>query len=451
MDSRTINMCEGPLFKKVILYTLPIIFTGILQLLFNAADLVVVGRFCGSVSVAAVGATSAITNLIVSLFIGLSTGTGVAVAHAIGSRNDAEVSRVVHTAIPTAVISAAIVSVIGIGFSETFLSLMGTPEKVLPLSTLYMRIYFSGMIFNLVYNFGASILRAAGDTKSPLIFLLISGVLNVVLNVIFVTVFHLDVAGVSIATVASQALSAVLVVIALMRRNDACRLCFSKLRIHKDALFKIMRIGVPSGIQSSTFGISNTIIQSSVNSFGDFAVSGNAAAASIEGFVYIIMNAFSHAAINFVGQNYGAGNYSRIKRVLTICLFSVGTIGLVLGVAVYSFGRPLLGIYITDSEEAISVGLTKLLFVCAPYFVCGLLEVASGTLRGIGRSLTAMLISILVVCGFRIVWIYTVFQLPECHTLGWLFVCYPLSQAICFVLQLLTFFKIYKKFKTEKH
>ena len=275
------SMLEGPLFTNIVLYTVPIILTSVLQLLFNAADLVVVGRYCGSISVAAVGATGAITNLIVNLFIGLSVGAGVTVAHALGGHEDEAVHRTVHTALPAALISGVFLTIVGVAFSGTFLRLMDTPKNVLPLSTVYMRIYFSGITFTMVYNFCASILRAAGDTKSPLIFLFIAGVVNVVLNVVFVKQFNMNVAGVALATIISQGISAVLVVIALMRRTDACRLTLSKMRFYKLQLLKIIRIGLPAGIQGSLFSISNVIIQSSVNAFGDALMSGNAAANNI--------------------------------------------------------------------------------------------------------------------------------------------------------------------------
>ena len=298
-------MLNGPLFGSIVLYTIPIILTGLLQLLFNAADLVVVGRFCGSISVAAIGATGAITNLIINLFIGLSVGAGVTVAHGLGSRENDVVHRAVHTAVPAALISGIFLTIVGVAFSETLLRWMDTPESVLPLSALYMRIYFAGMTFNMVYNFCASLLRAAGDTNSPLIFLTIAGVANVVLNVIFVTVFHMNVAGVALATTISQAISAIAVVIVLMRRTDACKLELKKLRIYPQQLMKMVRIGLPAGVQGSLFSISNVLIQSSVNSFGDIFMSGNAAAGNIEGFVYVCLNAFHQTAVNFIGQNTG--------------------------------------------------------------------------------------------------------------------------------------------------
>ena len=438
-------MIDGPLFSGIVMYTIPIILTSVLQLLFNAADLVIVGRFCGSVSVAAVGATGAITNLIVNLFIGLSVGTGVTVAHALGSREDEAVHRAVHTAMPTALIGGLLLTFVGVLLSEPLLRLMETPETVLPLSTIYMQIYFGGMVFNMVYNFCASILRAAGDTKSPLIYLTLAGVVNVVLNVIFVTVLHMNVAGVALATTISQALSAVLVVIALMRRTDACHLDLKKMRIYAPQFMKMVNIGIPAGIQGSLFSISNVLIQSSVNSFGDIFMSGNAAAGNIEGFAYVSINAFSQTAVNYVGQNVGARQYKRVGRIVGICLACVVVVGLTVGIIGYSLGEQLLSIYITDSPEAIAYGMIRLSYICLPYFLCGLMDVSTGALRGMGASIAPMVISVLGVCGLRVAWIYTVFQIPQFHTPQCLYLSYIVSWSATFLIQIIAFIRIYRR------
>ena len=327
MQSKTSDMCEGPLVSKIILYTIPIILTGVLQLLFNAADLVVVGRCCGDISVGAVGATGALINLMVNLFIGLSVGAGVTVAHGIGSGRAEDVHRTVHTAIPAAFISGAFLTVVGVLFSEKFLEMMDTPSNVLPLSAAYMKIYFCGTIPSMLYNFGSAILRAAGDTKSPLYYLTAAGVLNVILNLLFVMAFHMDVSGVALATSLSQTLSAVLIVRELMRRDDACRLELKKMKIYGRQLKRIIQIGFPAGLQSSIFAISNVIIQSSINAFGNLlghaVLSGNSAAQNIEGFVYTSMNSYSQTSLNFTGQNFGAGKLDRIKKIMWICLIAV--------------------------------------------------------------------------------------------------------------------------------
>lgn len=445
------SMLQGPLLLNIISYTVPIILTSLLQLLFNAADLVVVGRFCGSISVAAVGATGSITALIVNLFIGLSVGAGVTMAHALGARENDTVHKTVHTALPASLICGGVVTVVGVLLSESLLRLMGTPEDVLPLSAVYMKIYFGGITFTMVYNFCSSILRAVGDTKSPLIFLSISGVINVVLNLIFVTQFHMNVAGVALATVTSQGVSAVMVVIVLMRRTDASKLVLSKMKIYMPQLQKMIRIGLPAGIQSSLFSISNVMIQSSINSFGGVLMSGNAASQNIEGFVYVALNSFHQTAVNFIGQNVGAHQYDRVKKILITCLGCVTVVGVTMGTLVYSMGETLLSIYITDSAEAISYGMLRLSCVCLPYFLCGLMDVSTGALRGMGSSVAPMIISVLGVCGIRIGWILTVFQIPRFHTPQCLYISYPITWTVTFLIQMIAFSRIYKQHSKMLH
>ena len=447
MSRRNVDMLNGSLFRNVISYTIPIILTGLLQLLFNAADLIIVGQFCGSLSVAAVGATGSITNLIVNLFIGLSVGAGVVVAQSIGAGDDKKTHRTIHTAIPTALVGGVVLTIIGIGFSETFLKWMDTPENILPLSALYMKIYFAGIIFMMIYNFCSSILRAAGDTKSPLIFLTIAGVINVVLNVIFVTVFNLNVAGVALATTSSQGVSAILVLITLIKRTDSCKLYLSQIRFYKDEFVQLIKIGLPAGIQGSLFSISNVIIQSSINSFGDIVVAGNAAALNIEGFIYVTLNAFHQTTLNFTGQNIGANQYKRAKKVFLICLGCVLVIGLTMSTIVYSLGPQLLSIYITDSPEAIEYGLIRMTCLFIPFSLLGLMDVSGGGLRGMGVSFAPMVISVLGVCGIRIGWIYTIFQIPQFHTLEVLYLSYAISWGITFVAQTIAYFIAYNKRK----
>lgn len=444
------DMLSGPLFPSIVSYTVPIILTGLLQLMFNAADLVVVGTK-GEIYLSAVGATNAITNLIVNLFIGLSVGAGVTMAHAMGCRDKEAIHRTVHTALPTAFIGGVVLTVVGIALSETFLRWMDTPESVLPYSTLYMRIYFGGMVFNMIYNFGAALLRAAGDTRGPLIYLTIAGIANVVLNLFFVLAFDMTVDGVALATIISQAISAVLVVRALMRRSDDARLSLKKIRIYRAQILKIVRLGLPAGIQGSLFSISNVLIQSSVNSFGEIFMAGNTAAGSIEGFVYVTMNAFHQTALNFTGQNMGAGQYKRVKKILWICLGCVTALGIAVGCGVYLVREPLLRIYIVDSPnaaQAIAAGSARMMFVCLPYFLLGMMDVTTGVLRGLGSSFAPMVISVLGVCGFRIGWIYTVFAAH--HTPDTLFVSYPISWALTFLCQLAAFLWIYRK-RTAAH
>ena len=447
---RSMDLCTGPFWKKIWLYTVPIILTGLLQLLFNAADMVVVGRFAGQEALGAVGATGALINLMVNLFMGLSVGAGVSVAQGIGARDEGSVHRAVHTAIPAAIIGGVILTVGGIALSPFFLGLMGTPEDVIDLSALYMRIYFAGIIPMLLYNFGASILRAAGDTRSPLVYLAISGVVNVLLNLLFVIVFHMSVAGVALATALSQLLSCVLVMLALMKRQDSCKLAWNKLKIHPAARSKIVRIGLPAGIQGSLFSISNVLIQSSINSFGTVVLSGHTAAGNIEGFVYVAMNSFHQTAMNFMGQNMGARKHENFGKILRICLISVGGIGLLLGGACYLFARPLLSIYLTNEAAAIGYGVTRMSYICVIYFLCGLMDVMSGVLRGMGCSISPMVVTVLGVCGFRLAWIYTIFHMEEFHTLEVLYLSYPISWVVTFAALLCVYFVVRRRYTTKK-
>lgn len=468
---RSMNLCEGPFFRKILLYAIPIILTGLLQLLFNAADLVVVGRYGHANAIGAVGVTGALINLIVNLFMGLSVGAGVFVAQGIGARDKEMVHRTVHTAIPAAAIAGAILTVVGIFLAPQMLVLMNTDADILGDASLYLQIYFAGSIPILLYNFGASILRAAGDTRSPLIFLSIAGVLNVLLNLFFVIVLDLNVAGVALATVLSQVVSCALVLRALCKRSDDCRLFFRKLRIYPSTLAKIVRIGLPAGIQGSLFSISNVIIQSSMNSIGNLVksaqgmeinlvIDGNTAAANIEGFVYVSMNAFHQTAMNFMGQNLGARRYENLGTILRYCLCTVGVVGFVFGGGCRVFAETLLAIYLRDDPAAIAYGVLRLTFVCLPYFTCGLMDVMSGALRGLGASLSPMIITVVGVCGMRLFWIFAIFQPPfnalkaqfdsgmiatgACvekaeGMLKWLYISYPISWVLTFAALLTCF------------
>ncbi len=445
MKTKSLDMTKGSLFKNIFIFTIPIIITNLLQLLFNAADIIVVGQYCGSNAVAAVGSNGALVNLLVNIMVGLSVGTGIITAQSIGAKDYKTVEKTVHTAIPTALIVGGILSVVGFFLSGEILKLMDSPKEVLPLATTYLKIYFLGVISSSVYNFGAAILRSAGDTKSPLIFLSVAGILNIALNLIFVIAFDMGVSGVAIATTVSQTLSAVLVVIALIKRTDCCHLDLKKMKIYKKELKRILKIGIPSSIQSSMFSISNVIVQSSVNTFGAAAVSGNAAATNIEGFVYTAMNAFHITTLNFTGQNIGAGNFKRAKRVLKQNLVYAGLTGIVLGVLGYIFATPLLSLYITDSSQAINVGIVKLTYVCLPYFLCGIMEVVAGALKGMGATMHTMLISVIGACAFRIIWIFTIFSTDKYHTLNILFFSYPISWTITAIANIIAYYLILKR------
>jgi len=430
-------MCNGPLFSKIITFSIPLILSGVLQLLYNAADVIVVGRYAGSTALAAVGSTGSLTNLIVSVFMGLSVGTSVAVAQYYGAEEWENVGHVVHTAIAASIISGFLLGIAGVAMAETLLAAMDTPGDVLAQSTLYMRIYFAGMPASMVYNFGSSILRAVGDTKRPLVFLTISGIVNVVLNLVFVIVFGMGVAGVAVATIISQAISAVLVVRCLMQSDGPCRLRLKDIKIHGDMFVKITKIGLPAGLQGSIFSISNVLIQSSVNSFGSVVMAGNSASANIEGFIYVSMNAIYSAALTFTGQNVGAKKYKRIKRILGICVLTVSIVGIGLGSLAVTFGKTLLGIYAPGNTEVIGYGLIRLAVIAGTYLTCGLMDVLVGMLRGMGTSLVPMLVSIFGVCGIRIVWIYTVFA--QHRDLKTLYMSYPVSWVITAFAHLLCF------------
>ena len=447
MVKRPVDMCNGPLLGNIIRYTVPIILTGLLQLLFTAADLVVVGQFCGSDSVGAVGATNSIINLITNLFIGLSVGAGVMVAQGLGAGNERAVHRAVHTAIPLAAISGLLLTGVGIFAAPVFLRWMNTPAEFIHLSTLYVQVYFGGIVSTMVYNFGAAILRAAGDSRSPLLFLVIAGGVNVALNVVFVTAWDMDVAGVALATALSQTLSAGLVLWALSRRTDACRLEWRRMRMDRRALLRMLRIGLPAGIQGSMFSISNVMIQSAINEFGPIAVAGCSAAGSLEGFVYISMNALHQTALNFIGQNMGAGNYKRVRQVMGTCVASVTVIGLVMGGLLVLFGRPLLGLYVTDSPEAIEYGMTRLYFIGITYCLCGAMDVITGGIRGLGASFAPTLITILGVCGMRLAWIWWV--LPLIPTLEMIYLSYPISWIMTTAAQWIVYRMIRRRLNAE--
>ncbi len=441
---------RGPLLPAILRYAIPIMLTSALQLFFNAADLIVVGRYCGEDCVGAVGSTGSTTSLVVTLFMGLSIGGGVCTAHALGAGDDEAVHRAVHTAIPTSLISGVILTVVGMFVSEPLLRLLGTPEELLPLSKLYMQIYFGGVSFIMLYNFAGAILRAAGDTRSPLIYLCFSGVANVVMNLIFVTQFDMDVDGVALATVLSQGISAVLCVRNLMRRTDACRFQWKQMRIYKPELLKMMRIGFPAGIQNAMFSISNVTIQSAINSFGPDFVNGNSAAANIEGFMWVFANSFQQASINFVGQNHGAGQTKRATKSLWLCLGCVGIVCASVGLLGCAFGQQLLSIYLPDSPEAIRYGLVRAARVFPVYFLFGLMECTTGALRGRGASFAPMLISIIGICGIRLGWIFTVFQIPEYHTPESLYFSFPLSWAVTFCCLLVAYLLIFRRKKNAK-
>ncbi len=440
---RELDMTSRPLLGKIFLFSLPIMATGILQLLYNASDIITLGQFASDVSAGAVGSTGSLINLITNLFLGLSVGACTAAARWIGAKNEERLDRVVHTAILISLIGGIVLSVFGIFMARTLLVLMNVPEdSVLPLSTLYLQIYFAGMPFNLLYNFGSSLCRARGDSKNPLFFLCAAGISNVGLNIFFVVVCKMDVAGVALGTVIAQVISSVLVLIHLMRLKGHCRVSLKKLRIHKDALGDILRIGLPAGLQGCIFSLSNVVIQSSINSFGEVAITANADAANIEGFVYTCMNAVSQACLTFTGQNYGA----RIKKNIDVSFLDsilvVTAMGLTVGFAVYFAGAFLLSVY-TKSDEVIRMGIERISVICTTYCLCGIMEVLVSSMRGMGHSVLPMCVSVGGVCGLRIVYIYTFFAAHR--TLLNLYLSYPISWVVTAAIHAVCLIVVRKK------
>ena len=444
--SYRMDMTEGPLTTKIIKFTIPVMLTGILQLLFNTADVIVVGRFTGKTALAAVGSTGSLINLLVSLFMGLSIGTNVLVARYQGAKDDKAVSETVHTSIALGIVGGLILLIIGVVATRPLLEMMATPEDVIDQSTLYMRILFFGMPLNLILNFGAAILRAIGDTKRPLYYLTIAGVINLFLNIFLVTVFSLGVAGVAIATVISEGVSCGLILLCLKHETGAIRLYFNRIKINPSKCIDIMKIGLPAGLQGCIFSISNVLIQSSVNSFGSTVMAGNTAASNIEGFVYVSMNSLHQTCISFTSQNFGAGKFKRIKKVLINCLVIVAITGLVLGNSAYFFGKYLLSAY-NNEAEVISYGLIRLSIISTMYFLCGLMEGMVGAMRGIGYSILPMIVSLVGACGLRIVWIYTVFA--KFRTLDILFISYPVTWTITFLSHLVCYYIVTRKYKDK--
>lgn len=446
--SYEIDMCSGPLFSKILLFAVPLMISSILQLLFNAADMVVVGRFAGSTALAAVGANASLINMLTNLFIGFSVGANVLVARFYGAKREEDISETVHSAVVLSLVCGLGLMVFGMAVAPRILVLMGTPHDVLSQAVLYIRIYFAGMPVILLYNFGSSVLRAVGDTQRPLYYLFGAGVVNIILNLIFVIGFHLGVAGVALATVISQVVSAGLILRCLMHMEGGCRVEWKKLRMKKEKVMQIVRIGLPAGLQGTVFSLSNVLIQSSVNSFGSVAMAGNTAAQNIEGFIYMAMNACHQTALSFTSQNFGAGNYKRIGKVLLECLAMVTVVGLVMGWSAYLCGNQLLGIYSSDAG-VIEVGLLRLSVICTTYCLCGIMDVMVGELRGLGYAFLPMIVSLLGACGFRILWIFTVFQ---SHRSLWvLYISYPVSWVLTGAVHMVCYIFVRRKlFRLQK-
>ena len=443
-----LDMTRGPVFKELIIFSVPMILSGVLQLLFNAADVIVVGRFAGDNSLAAVGSTSSFINLMLNLFIGLSIGSSVVSANYFGAGKIRELQNTVHTSMLLSVYSGIGLTILGIVFARPILLMMQAPREVLVLAVLYLRIYFAGISATVIFNFGSALLRAKGDTKRPLYILMVAGVINVILNLVFVICFHMDVAGVALATVISQIFAAVFVVILLMREEDGFKMEFKKLKIHKYILFRIIKIGLPAGFQGMMFSISNMVIQSSVNSFGPVVIAGSSAGINIEGFVYLAMNGFSQGALTFTSQNMGAGQKDRIKKLVFVSLLTVLVVGEGLGFLVVFFARQILGIY-SQNPLVIEAGIRRLTVICSTYALCGIMDTLSNIIRGIGHSILPMIVCIIGVCVFRIVWLSTIFLTPAFHTEFIIFVSYPISWAVTFIAHCICFSIVFKKVHIE--
>lgn len=444
MKKYEIDMCNGPIFSKIVSFAIPLMLSNMLQLFFNAADVMVVGRFAGATALAAVGSTTALINLLINIFVGFSVGVNVLAARYFGTGNKKMIEELVHTALPFSFLCGVVLIFVGLFLSRPLLSLMGTPDDVIDQAVLYIKIYFAGMPVTLLYNFGNAIFRAVGDTKRPLFYLAIAGVLNVVLNIFFVIRLNMGVAGVALATVSSQVLSAALLIRAFVKTDSMYKLDIKKLAIKKSQLSQIVSIGLPAGIQSSLFSLSNVIIQSSINLFGAFAMAGSTAAANVENFTYMAMNSIHLTALSFVSQNYGAGKTARIKRVVFLCLASVFVIGFVMGTASVICGEGLLGIFAKDSK-VIEYGMIKLRLVGGLYFLAGIMDVLVGCIRGLGATVMPTVVSLAGVCGFRILWILTVFEWSK--TLQTLYLSYSVSWVITALCHAICLIIIYNKIK----
>ncbi len=438
-----LDMTQGSILKNIVGFVIPLILSSLLQLFYNAADLIVVSRFSGSNAMASVGATTTLNALLVNICIGLSVGAGIIVSRNFGSRNREGLQRAVHTAMIIGVFGGVLCAIIGLIIARPVLICLDTPADVLDGAVLYICILWAALPATMVYNFGAAVLRAVGNTKGPLHILTVTGIINVLLNLVLVIVFHLGVAGVAISTAVANILSAVCVVYSLAHSDGDFRLDFKLLRLSREETKEIIRLGLPAGLQTSVFSLSNTVILSAVNAFGADALKGHSASSNIEGFVYVGMNAFYQAVITAVSQNYGSKNKERIKRSFQVSLFGAAAVGLFLGGICALFARPLLSIYITDSETALDFGVIRMLITASPYFLCGIMEVLAGVIRGLGSSLPTAINSLLGACGFRIFWVACI--LPLHPTTGFLYLCWPISWIIVILAHIVTYFIVKKR------
>lgn len=444
MKKHTVDMTKGNIFKHIIAFAIPILISGILQTLYNAADMIVVGRFAGKESMAAVGSTASAINLLLNIFVGLSSATNVIVARKFGAGNRHGVFKSVHTAITVCFAGGIFLSIVGMLMAKQILIWMNSPVDVIELATLYMRIYFAGMPVVLLYNFGSAILRAVGDAKRPTYYLMAAGLINVSLNLVFVIVFHMGVAGVAIATIIAQAISALLVLKSLVKTDECYKLEFKKLKVFASEFKEMLLLGIPAGIQGSIFSMSNILIQSSINSVGSDAMAGNSAAGSVEGIVYISMNAFFHATLTFVGQNYGAHDFKRIRQGFGAGIATVFCVGALISGVVVLLREMIAGIY-TSTPYVLEIACQRILYVCALYFLCGMMEVGTGGLRGMGVATRAMLICVAGVCGIRLVTVALFAPYEAVSDLIPLYISYPVSWFVTASMLITAFFIILNK------
>ncbi len=443
----SLDMTKGPFLKKILRFSLPLVLTGLLQMIYNTADVIVVGRFAGGTALAAVGATSSLVHLILNIFLGLSMGSGVMTAKYIGARDEDSVKRCVHSAMLLSILSGIFVAIFGFVFSEQLLIMMDSPSDVLPLSKLYLQIFFLGAPAGMVFNFGASIVRATGDTKKPLVILSISGIVNIVLNLILVINFHMSVAGVAIATITSQYISATVIVIVLLNMKNACKLNLKKVRFHKEEVKRILYVGIPAGIQNSLFSVSNVIIQTTVNSFGSVAMAGIAAGSNVDTFIYTCTNAISQTTMTFSSQNFGAKKYENFNKIYFRCVLLTIAIAGSMGALGVIFKEFFVGIFSTD-PAVIEIGAQRLTLILPFYFFCSLMDVGAGQLRGMGKSFLPMIVSLLGGCGIRLLWIFVFF--PKNPTLMYLYYAYPISWTITFVVLFVCYFIVRGNIKNKK-
>ncbi len=453
MKYESSDLSQGPILPQMIKFTLPILFLGLLQHLFNVADVVLAGQLgtSGSDAVAAVGATTALRSLLTNFFLGCATGSAVAVSHALGSKNQKDVDETVHTSMLLSVVIGVILTVTGVVISGPLLHSMATPENILEKSTVYLQTIFLSTIPTIIYNFAAAILRANGETKKPLLFFLLTAPVKLILTYIFVSVFNLDLVGIALSTFCSQTIAAILAIDTLIRSDNSVKLRIKELRFYRKPLFKILRLGIPSGIQSSTYSLSNVVIQSSINSLSFIPgfITGNAAACNIELFAEIVTGAFLNAAMSFVGQNVGAKKYDRVKRSYLTSLMLCTIMVTFMSVVVIVFSKQLLGLFITDSQQAISWGMVRIAFIFGPLVIQGLMDTTAGALRGLGVSVSNAIISLAGFCGVRILWCLTVFQIPKYHVPQTIYVIYPITWTIIAIVQFIIFYVVYKQQKRK--